>query len=214
MLLAMAAAFAGVALVLPEAREEAFGAALVLIAVALFGVPTVVRSFTSFSGDAEVLANGRAGSASITALETTGWRDNRHYPIARFGLRVEAAGMAYPMTVKQAVDPELLRRLAPGVVVGVRVARRNHRKVVTDWREPVRATCEAAVAEPAGGLTRDASRPAHRKPGKPTPTLVGAVLLVFTLFFLVLAFKDWRYEKHGMIVRGTAIAVAVRSQWS
>ena len=149
MLLVMAAVFAVIAIVMPAARREAFGAVILLIVGALFGVPVVLRFFMSFTGDEEVLANGVAGAATITSLEPTGWRYNRHYPIVRFGLSVEAGGTTYPVEVKQAVDPELLDRLAPGVIVAVRVDLENHKKVVIDWREPIRAIHEAAGGESA-----------------------------------------------------------------
>jgi hypothetical protein len=144
MLLAMAAAFAGVAVVAPEMRSASMLAAVLMLTAALFGVPALVRVFSSFTGDEEVLEKGTPGSATITSLKPTGWRYNRYYPIVRFGLNVEAAGV-YPVEIKQAVDPDLLARLAPGVVVAVRVEPLNRKKIVIDWRQPVRAATGARV---------------------------------------------------------------------
>jgi hypothetical protein len=99
-----------------------------LTVVALFGVPGLVKVFSSFTGDEEILANGVTGSATITSLKPTGWRYNRQYPIVKFNLNVDAGGAAYPVGIKQAVDPELLRRLAPGVVVTVRYIAKTTKK--------------------------------------------------------------------------------------
>jgi len=135
MMFFIAAVFAAVAFFVPEARRESLTATAILIAVALFGIPVLVRLFSSFTGDEEILANGVVGSATITSLTPTGWRYNRYYPIVRFGLSVEAGGADYPVEIKQAVDPALLQRLASGVVVKVRVHRENHKAVVIDWNE-------------------------------------------------------------------------------
>jgi len=132
MMLFIAAIFAGVAIFVPEARRESAVAAVILITAALFGIPALLRFFMSLTGDEEVLANGVLGSATITSLKPTAWRYNRQYPITRFHLKVEAGGASYPVEIKQAVDPELLQRLAPGMVVKVRVHRENHKKVVID----------------------------------------------------------------------------------
>jgi hypothetical protein len=43
------------------------------------------------------------------------------------------------VTLKQAVRPDVLRRLAPGVLVDVRVASSDRRRVVIDWRELIPA---------------------------------------------------------------------------
>ena len=136
MMFFIAAVFAAVAIFVPEAQRESLFAAVILLAVAWLGVPALVRLFSSFTGDEEILANGVAGSATITSLKPTGWRYNRYYPIVRFNLSVEAGGAAYPVEIKQAVDPETLQRLAPGGSVKVRVHRENHKRVVLDWREP------------------------------------------------------------------------------
>ena len=135
MMLFIAAVFVVVSIFVPEARWASVVIVIILIVLARLGVPALVRLFSSFTGDEEILANGIVGSATIASLKPTGWRYNRYYPIVRFGLSVEAGGAAYPVEIKQAVDPELLQRLDPGVVVGVRVARYNHKKVVIDWRE-------------------------------------------------------------------------------
>jgi len=132
MMLFIAAIFAGIAIFVPEARRESAVAAVILITAALFGIPALLRFFMSLTGDEEVLANGVLGSATITSLKPTAWRYNRQYPITRFHLKVEAGGASYPVEIKQAVDPELLQRLAPGMVVKVRVHRENHKKVVID----------------------------------------------------------------------------------
>jgi hypothetical protein len=86
-------------------------------------------------GDEAVLADGILGSATITALKPTVWRYNRQFPITRFQLKVEAGGASYPAEIKQAVDPELLKQLSPGMVVRVRVHRDNHKQVVLDLAE-------------------------------------------------------------------------------
>jgi hypothetical protein len=99
-LLLMAAGCALMAMFMPEDRWQASLAAIVAIVVAVFGVPALVRLFSSFSGDEEVLANGVAGSATITALAPTRWHFN-DYPIFRFSLSVEASGASYPV-----VDPK------------------------------------------------------------------------------------------------------------
>jgi hypothetical protein len=135
MMLVIAAIFVGVAIFVPEARRESSVAAVILITAALFGVPALVRFFMSFTGDEEILADGVVGSATITSLQSTGWRYNRQYPITRFHLKVESGGASYPVEVKQAVDPDLLRRLAPGMVVKVRMHRENPEKVVIDLAE-------------------------------------------------------------------------------
>ena len=138
MMFFIAAIFATVAFFVPGARRECLAAVVILMTVALFGVPALVKAFSSFTGDEEILANGVPGSATVSSLEPTGWRYNRYFPIVKFGLRVQAGGEVYPVEIKQAVDPELLQRLAPGVVVAVRVGREDHKKVVIDWREPGR----------------------------------------------------------------------------
>ena len=135
MMLVIAAIFAGVAVFVPEARRESAVAAVTLITAALFGVPALLRFFMSFTGDEEILANGVVGSATITSLQSTGWRYNRQYPITRFHLQVESGGASYPVEIKQAVDPVLLQRLAPGMVVKVRMHRENPKKVVIDLAE-------------------------------------------------------------------------------
>lgn len=135
MMLFMAAIFAAVAIFVPEARRESAIAAVILITAALLGIPALLRLFMSLTGDEAIIANGVLGSATITSLKPTAWRYNRQYPITRFHLKVEAGGASYPVEIKQAVDPELLQRLVPGMVVKVRVHRENHKKVVIDLAE-------------------------------------------------------------------------------
>src|SRR3990170_4524500 len=135
MMLFIAAVFVVVSIFVPEARWASVVIVIILIVLARLGVPALVRLFSSFTGDEEILANGIVGSATIASLKPTGWRYNRYYPIVRFGLSVETGGAAYPVEIKQAVDPALLQRLASGVVVKVRVHRENHKAVVIDWNE-------------------------------------------------------------------------------
>jgi hypothetical protein len=58
MSLVLATVFAVIAIVMPEARRESLFAAAILLAVAWLGVPALVRLFSSFTGDEEILANG------------------------------------------------------------------------------------------------------------------------------------------------------------
>lgn len=205
MALVMAAAFAVVALVMPEARWQAFGAVVLLIVVAFFGVPAIVNFFMSFTGDEEVLANGVAGSATITSLEPTGWRFNRYYPIIRFGLSVEASGAAYPVELKQAVDPELLDRLAPGVIVAVRIDRENHKKVVIDWQEPIRATHDAAGGESADQQATATQSQSHQPAKRTLLPFLRWGFLIFGLVFFRLSCEEGYYEKGGARVQGTVL---------
>jgi hypothetical protein len=204
MLLVMAAVFAVVAIVMPEARREAFGAVILLIVVALFAVPVVIRFFMSFTGDEEVLANGIAGAATITSLKPTGWRYNRYYPIVEFSLSAEAGGAAYPVEVKQAVDPELLDRLAPGIIVAVRVDRENHKKVVIDWREPIRATHDAAGRESAEQQATAIQSSHQFTKGSLLPFLRWG-FLIFGLIFFRLSCEEDYYEKGGARVQGIVL---------
>ena len=157
------AIFLIVAVVVPEARPESIAVAVISIAVALFGIPALVRLLSSFTGDEEILTNGVAGSATITSLKPTGWRYNRYYPIVNFRLSVEAGGASYPVEVKQSVDPELLQRLAPGAVVGIRVDRENHEKVVIDPREPIRGGNRPAESASAENQGKPRNRPSGAK---------------------------------------------------
>lgn len=131
----IAAVFAGVAMLVPEARRESVIAAVILVVTALLGIPALLRLLMTLIGDEELLATGAPGSATITSLAPTGWRYNRRYPITRFRLQVEAGGSSYPVDIRQAVDPDVLRRLAPGTVVKVRVHRDDPRKVAIDLAE-------------------------------------------------------------------------------
>ncbi|HXG03486.1 MAG TPA: DUF3592 domain-containing protein [Candidatus Binatia bacterium] len=149
--LVIAAVFAAIAVGIPEARGEAVLAALLAAGAAAFGVPALVWRFSAIGGDEDVLEHGTPGSATITSLERTRWSFNRRYPIVRFALNVEAAGL-YPARVTQAVDPAVLGRLAPGAVVGVRVDPADRKRVVIDWREPIRAPA-CSVADAAASAT-------------------------------------------------------------
>lgn len=100
--LLIAAVFAVVAVAAPETQPASLVAAALLAAVALVGVPALVRLFSSVTGDEAVLESGRPGSATITALQRTGWRYNRRDPIVKLGLRVEAGGV-WPVEVRQVV---------------------------------------------------------------------------------------------------------------
>lgn len=132
-LLVFAAVFAGVGFYVPEARVACLGAAAVCAAVALLGVPLLVRAFMSFTGDEEVLEHGQPETATIMTIQPTSWRYNRQYPIVRFGLRMQTDGTA--ATIKQAVRPDVLGRLAPGGIINVRVDSSDRRRIVIDWRE-------------------------------------------------------------------------------
>jgi hypothetical protein len=138
LLLAFAAVFAAVALAVPEMRGEAALAALVMAAAGWLGVPPLVRLLSRFTGDEAVLADGTPADAAITALAPTGWRYNVTAPIVRFDLSVRLGPAPYAARVTQVVAPDVLARLRPGAVVAVRVDRDDRRRVVIDWRQPVR----------------------------------------------------------------------------
>lgn len=212
--LVMAAAFVVVAVVEPEAQLESLAAAALSFIIALFGVPALVRLFSSFSGDENVLANGLPGSATITALKPTRWRYNRYYPIVRFALTVEARGMAYPIEIKQTVDPELLQRLAPGIVLKVRVDRENHKKIVIDWHGEIRVPNDVAVAASGDEILTETPSWFNRTAQKTTLTTVGAIFIFLSLAFVALAFEEWRYERQGAIIQGTAIVVNSKGKWA
>jgi hypothetical protein len=205
MLLVMVVAFALAAIFVPENRWEAALAAVLAFVVALVGVPALVRFFSSFTGDEEVLADGIPGSATITSLEPTGWRFNRYYPIIRFGLSVEASGAAYPVELKQTVDPELLDRLAPGVIVAVRVDRENYKKVVIDWQEPIRATHDAAGGESAEQQATATQSQSHQPTKKTLLPFLRWGFLIFGLVFFRLSCEEGYYEKGGERVQGTVL---------
>jgi hypothetical protein len=159
------------------------------VVVGLVGVPALVRWFSAFTGDEAVLEDGTPGTATITSLHATRWRFNRQYPIVRFGLTVEAGGR-YPVDVTQAVDPEMLTRLGPGAVVGVRIDRSNHKKVVIDWRQPVQDAPGAVLM------------PATRTPLRP---LLRWIFLVFGLVFVRLSWEEAHYEAGGTTVQGVVL---------
>ena len=137
-LLVIAVVFLVVGVMVPEAQTAALAGAAISVAVALVGVPLLVRLFMSITGDEWLLESGTPGFATITMLQLTGWRYNRVYPVVRFGLSVEFSGIVYPVETKQAVAPDVLARLAPGAVVGVRVDPTDNNRVVIDWRQPVK----------------------------------------------------------------------------
>lgn len=186
----------------PEARSEALTAAAIFAAVALLVIPAIVRLFSSFTGDEDVLADGLPYSATITALAPTRWRYNRYYPIVEFSLEVQAGGAPYPVQIKQAVDPQLLEQLAPGSVVDVRVDRSRRDKVVINW-------------PPARGSGNPPGASGGRFPaGRTNAKTVGIGLLIGSLFFAGLAYEAWRYETRGVTVQGTAIGPSGKRDWT
>lgn len=199
----IAAICAVVAIFMPESRREALIAAVILVALALFGIPALVRLFSSFTGDEEVLENGIAGSATIASLKET-WLRFNDYPVVRFSLSVEAGGAAYPVEIKQAVDPELLERLAPGVVVAVRVDRSDHKKVAIDWREPAQAGAQPAGGAPAASQSETAPSGYWRATRSLWPFLRWGFLL-FGLVFLRLSCEEGYFEKGGVTVQGIVL---------
>jgi hypothetical protein len=201
MSLIIAAVFAVVAIVAPETRPESVLAAVLMVAVALLGVPALVRLFSFFTGDEEVLEKGTVGIATITSLAPTRWRYNRYYPVVRFGLNVEAAGV-YPVEIKQAVDPDLLPRLAPGVVVGVRVDPLNRTKVVIDWAQPIRTAAGAPVDQSVTGATHPTVAPATKRSAWP---FLPWGFLLFGLIFLRLGCEEGYYETGGVRAQGVVI---------
>jgi len=136
-LLTIAAVFAVVGFVVPDARNPSLGAAAIAVAVALFGVPMLVRTFQSFTGDEDLLASGLPARAILTRIEPSGWRYNRQYPIVAFGLQVQLSGTSFPVLVKQAVAPERLANLTVGGAVGIRVDPADHNRVVIAWDQIV-----------------------------------------------------------------------------
>jgi hypothetical protein len=194
-----------VSVIVPETRWESIAAAVILFVAAWFGVPALVRFFSSFTGDEEVLANGASGIATITSLKPTGWHYNRYYPIVRFDLSVEAGGAAYPVEIKQTVNPELLTRLAPGMVVGVRIDRENHKNVVIDWREPIRAATGGAGAELAGNQTAQIPASSHQSTTRSLWPFLRWGFLIFGLIFFRLSCEESYYEKDGVRVQGVVI---------
>jgi len=204
MLLTFAAVFTLVAVVAPEMRREAVLAVVIMVTVALLGVPALVRFFSSFTGAEEVLESGTPGTATITSMKATRWRYNRTYPIVRFGLNVEAAGV-YPVVTKQAVDPDLLARLGPGSVVAVRVNPLNRKKVVIDWRQPIAAATQAPATPSAPDATPGtavASAPPVRRSVWP---FLRWAFLVFGLIFLRLGCEAGYYETGGVRVQGVVL---------
>ena len=137
-LLVMAAMFAVITFIVPADVRLIIGTtAFLLLAAGVFGVPALVRLFISLTVDQDLLANGTAANATITAVTPTGWRYNRRYPIIKLRLNVELNGAVYPVEIQQAIDPDLCARLVSGGNVRVRVDRSDRSKVVIDTREPV-----------------------------------------------------------------------------
>ena len=198
------AIFLVVAVVVPEARRESIAVAVISIAVALFGIPALVRLLSSITGDEEILTNGVAGSATITSLKPTGWSYNRYSPIVNFRLSVEASGASYPVEVKQSVDPELLQRLAPGAVVGIRVDRENHKKVVIDLREPIRSGTQPAASASAENQGETAQSTKRREINSLWPFIRWG-FLIFGLIFFRLSCEEDYYEKGGARVQGIVL---------
>jgi hypothetical protein len=192
--LVIAAVSALVAATVPETRPDAVLAAVLMTAVALVGIPALVRWFSRFTGDEHILENGTPGSATITALQGTGWRYNRRDPIVKFTLSVQAGGV-WPVDIKQAVDPDVLERLAPGAVVAVRVDPTDRMKVVIDWGQPIRGV-PATPADPA----------VEPPPGRrPSWLFLRWMFLIFGLVFLRLGCEAGYYEAGG--VRTEAVVV-------
>ena len=203
-LVVIAGAFAVVAVVTPDKRWQASVAVIVALVAARYGVPALVRWFSSFTGDEEVLSNGVPGSATIIALEPTRLHVN-DYPVFRFSLTVEAGGASYPVELKQTVDSELLDRLAPGAIVGVRVDRENHKKVVIDWSEPVRGSAEAAGRAPAEQQTAAPQSPTPWRARRSLVPFLRWGFLIFGLVFFRLSCEEGYYEKGGARVQGTVL---------
>jgi hypothetical protein len=163
-----------------------------------------VRLFSSFTGDEEILANGVVGSATITSAKETRWHYN-DCPVIQLSLSVEAGGAAYPVDIKQAVEPELLERLSPGSVVTVRVDRENHKKVVIDWQEPIGESHEEIGEKSAEKLPAQ-NLPSSEQSSKRSlwPFLRWGFLL-FGLIFLRLSCEEGYFEKGGVTVQGIVL---------
>ena len=112
---------------------------------------------------------------------------------------MEASGAAYPVELKQAVDPELLDRLAPGVIVAVRIDRENHKKVVIDWQEPIRATHDA------GQQATATQSPSHQPAKRTLLPFLRWGFLIFGLVFFRLSCEEGYYEKGGARVQGIVL---------
>lgn len=209
LLLVIAAAFLAVAYGRPEERWEAVTVAFVMLAAAAFGVPFIVRLFSSFTGDEDILANGLPFSATIVSFEPTIWRYNRYYPIVRFRLAVDAGGAPYPVDVKQAVDPALLPHLATGTKLDVRVDRKNRNKIVISWRDVARK-----IDDPAAASAIETPRAFNRAASRINATTGGVIFVVLSLFFAALAYEAWRYETQGVIVQGTATGISGKGKWA
>jgi hypothetical protein len=201
----IAAVFTAIAIVQPEERAKFATVAVLLTAAALFGVPVLVRFFSSVLGDEEILTNGVAGSATIVSVNPTVWNYNRQYTIVKFKLNVEAGGAAYPVEHIQAVEPEVLERLSPGVVVAVRVHRENHKKVAIDWRAPGRPPADPAVAEPLEQRQAKVVSVGGWYARISNKNFFALGLLFFGLIFFRLSCEENYYEKGGVRVQGVVL---------
>ncbi|MGH7770066.1 MAG: hypothetical protein ACREQP_21660 [Candidatus Binatia bacterium] len=200
----IAAICALAAIFLPGSRLEALTAAVILVALALFGIPALLRLFSSFTGDEEVLESGIAGSATIASLKET-WLRFNDCPVVQFSLSVEAGGAAYPVDIKQAVEPELLERLSPGSVVAVRVDRENHKKVVIDWQEPTRVADETAVGLSSEKEPAETPRESGRSGVRSLWPFLRWGFLLFGLVFLRLSCEEGYFEKGGVAAQGIVL---------
>jgi hypothetical protein len=205
MMLVIAAIFAVVASLMPETRAKSLAAAVLMLVLGLFGVPALVRLFMSFTGDEDVLASGLPGVATITSLEATRWRFNHYYPIVKFSLSVDAGSGVYPVELKQAVEPDLLDRLHPGVVVGVRVDRKNPKKVVVDWSKTIHGTTEAAVDESATLRTTEFPATLDQPEKRSLWPFLRWAFLAFGLIFLRLSCEEGYFEKGGVRAQGVVL---------
>jgi hypothetical protein len=203
-LVVIAVVFAVVAFVMPDQRWQASLTVVIALVAARYGVPALVRWFSSFTGDEEVLSTGIPGSAAITSLAPT-WLTFNDCPVVKFSLAVEASGASYPVELKQAVGPEVLDRLAPGVIVSVRVDRQNHKKVVIDWGEAIRSGQEAAGSESA---EQQATAPHSSAPEPARRSILPFLCWGFLfcgLFYFRLSCEEDYYEKGGARVQGIVL---------
>jgi hypothetical protein len=200
----MAAVLVIVAAMMPEERWKFATAAVALTVAAIYGVPVIVRLFMSLSGDEEVLETGIVGSATVASLKET-WLRFNDCPVVQFSLSVEAGGAAYPVEVKQAVDPELLEQLSTGSVVAVRVDRENHKKVVIDWQEPIRAAGGAAVEPSSEKKPAEAPRESGRSSKRSLWPFLRWGFLLFGLVFLRLSCEEGYFEKGGVTAQGIVL---------
>jgi hypothetical protein len=132
-----ASVFVVVGVLVPPARIAVMLAAAISLFVALVGAPWLVRVFSTFTGDEAVLQGGVPATAAISKLQPTRWSFGRYSPIVRFELMVNPPKGREVIEILQAVEPKLLARLKPGVVVAIRLDPANSSRAAIDWREPV-----------------------------------------------------------------------------